>query len=768
MNEVRIIKFIDNILQYGIMFIAAVIPIYFPFLYETQNIFELNKVVLFRLLVEILLIFWIVKIVISKQFSLNIGRRNLLIIAFLFCAYIITIFFAVDRPTGFWGTYNRQAGLLTYLHYFALFLIFIDTVKSRHQAERIIASIVIGSFIVSLYGILEWFGLDYLSWYRFGVHSPFTRIMSTIGQPVFLGNYLVLTIFLAVYKFIKSKHFYHKMLLFVVFAFQLTALTFTYTRGAWIAFAAGAILLGIAGIRKIKSFNALKYILAAILTISIIFGFLIHQKNQGSFIAERLASIADTNFGSFAMRFKIWNISLQAILEKPFFGYGLDNQEYVLASHYEPSWNVLETINDFPDRAHNEILDTALTGGMVLVAADILLLLAVFSQMLRWFKNQKQDNLLFFIPLSIFSYQISLLSSFSVVETNIIFYILLAIIFLIARKPADHQDTQKQQKDIFSSKEEHRLEKFSLLSLLFVPLAIYLIFYNINSIRADIAYRSAIIASSDSETEKTIDKYEEAIFLNPYENRYKWFYMAYLSDSLKEITDATQKKTLIDFIDSIYDIEKINKSNYKEVFLKAQISGIKGKYNGDKAYIEASEKNFLELMKEYTFYPNLYKYWGNMYFDIEDYQKALVIYKIALTVIPDEDDPAINIPEYIQHKNDVNIFRNDINYKIASCYFMLKEYPLALDYTDKILKLNPYFNVYALRGKIFYQLHNTSGAIESYARAIKTGNDELENYISLAIIYKEIKDQLKYNEIISRGLEKFPDSQELTALKNEQ
>ncbi|MCK5061123.1 hypothetical protein KAR28_01075, partial [Candidatus Parcubacteria bacterium] len=145
----KIIKIIDRVIEGLIYLIVAMVPLYFAILYRDFSVFSLDKTVLFCVGVEIIFVFWILKILISKKFSFYAGKTSLVVLPFIIF-YIIACLVSIDPGVSFWGSYWRQQGLFVYLHYFMFFLVLISSIREKQKIIRIGRAIIFSSLLVSI------------------------------------------------------------------------------------------------------------------------------------------------------------------------------------------------------------------------------------------------------------------------------------------------------------------------------------------------------------------------------------------------------------------------------------------------------------------------------------------------------------------------------------------------------------------------------------------------------------------------------------------
>ncbi|NCS99937.1 hypothetical protein GW765_03070, partial [Candidatus Parcubacteria bacterium] len=69
----KIIKISDRLIEYSFLAIIFLIPIYFAFLQENYNIFDLNKLIIFRILLLVILLIYTAKIFLAGKVETRHG-----------------------------------------------------------------------------------------------------------------------------------------------------------------------------------------------------------------------------------------------------------------------------------------------------------------------------------------------------------------------------------------------------------------------------------------------------------------------------------------------------------------------------------------------------------------------------------------------------------------------------------------------------------------------------------------------------------------------
>jgi len=101
-------------------------------------------------------------------------------------------------PAESWnGSYDRAQGGLTTLAYLAIGLAILGYLRRIAQAERLGTAIALAGVAPAAYGWLQHFGADPLPWQQADLAL---RVPGTMGNPIFLGALLVMTIPFAAYR----------------------------------------------------------------------------------------------------------------------------------------------------------------------------------------------------------------------------------------------------------------------------------------------------------------------------------------------------------------------------------------------------------------------------------------------------------------------------------------------------------------------------------------------------------------------------------------
>jgi len=116
--------------------------------------------------------------------------RNSLVFLVLALAaiYALSSLFSIAPLLSWMGQYKRAQGTLTFCSYVVLFLVVAGELRTAAQLKRLQHAVILTSLPVAGYGILQYFGADFLPW-----SNPMgDRSSGSMGNPIFLGAYLIM------------------------------------------------------------------------------------------------------------------------------------------------------------------------------------------------------------------------------------------------------------------------------------------------------------------------------------------------------------------------------------------------------------------------------------------------------------------------------------------------------------------------------------------------------------------------------------------------
>jgi tetratricopeptide (TPR) repeat protein/O-antigen ligase len=165
-------------------------PLYFNIF--SSRIFEPDKIALLRSLALVAAGLVIFDRVILRVPGNRVELRNPVTwaVAALVGVYILSTALSVAPYVSLLGSYQRLQGVYSLLSYLVIGATILLYLREPGQVRRLAFFLITTSVPVSLYGILQHFGLDPVGWkgdVRF-------RVSSTLGNPIFLAAYLIFVV----------------------------------------------------------------------------------------------------------------------------------------------------------------------------------------------------------------------------------------------------------------------------------------------------------------------------------------------------------------------------------------------------------------------------------------------------------------------------------------------------------------------------------------------------------------------------------------------
>ena len=242
--------------------------------------------------------------------------KNFLYVAIFTYAFSIFIFW--DK--------NLLIGLLYLLRLIAYFyfLIYVwNFAKTKEDRSLLINSLLSLSIISSFFGWIQFFWFPSMApFFTFGWDEHLFRLVGTFLDPTFLGLIIVFGLLITMHRYIVIP----KKTDLAIILFLLISLAFTYSRGSYLAFFAGSLMLGI-------FHKKTKQLLLIILGLIVLVFFLPTSRNHSIELLRSFSAIA---------RVENYSETLRVFKTSPILGVGLNNmclarQKYIgiesFASH---------------------------------------------------------------------------------------------------------------------------------------------------------------------------------------------------------------------------------------------------------------------------------------------------------------------------------------------------------------------------------------------------------------------------------------------------
>lgn len=342
------------------IFITFVIPfvvpsnMFFPFI--------TGKNFMFRVIVEVIFALWV--ILALKDASYRPQKQSVLVSLAAFVGLMgISAIMGENAYKSFWSNFERMEGWITLIHLLA-YTVVLGTVFERKNWVVFLNSYIAVSLALSIYGFMQYSGV-------LKINQGSTRLDATLGNATYLAIFMLFNFFFALYLWVKAcnknkENWINYSIIYApIIIIQFTIIYLTATRGTMLGLLGGLILASVIILLFEKEDKILKNISTSILSIVLIILFtfpFIKNTNfvQNSPVLSRFASISINESKTQARGF-VWPMALKGFQEKPIFGWGQENFNYVFNKYYDPR---MYNHEQWFDRTHNVFLDWLVEGGV--------------------------------------------------------------------------------------------------------------------------------------------------------------------------------------------------------------------------------------------------------------------------------------------------------------------------------------------------------------------------------------------------------------------
>jgi len=306
----------------------------------------------------------------KSVFNSNYKTLTILTVLFVFQIVLVMLFSGANITAQFLGTYQRQTGALTYIS-LALLMLSASLVSDNDFIKRFIRITLIVGVILIVYGNFQYLGLEPFPYTNaYTANAPIGTFGNPNFQSAFMGMIAVLS-----FTMVLNKSYKNSIRAALVLA-GVTALIVVYetlSKQGFLNFIAGsgAVLILWLFMTKRKSLALAASGLGAVGAVFTFLGLI----NTGP-LADLLYK------GSLEARGMYWRAAIKMLLENPFFGVGMDrfgdfyyqtrSADYAAKGFF--SWT---------NSAHNVFLDIASSGGFMLLAIYLAILVLVVVSIIR-------------------------------------------------------------------------------------------------------------------------------------------------------------------------------------------------------------------------------------------------------------------------------------------------------------------------------------------------------------------------------------------------
>jgi len=510
-------KIFTRIIEYSFYALFIIVPLILtPYNYE---LFEFNKMLTVYALTAIITGSWLIKIIARKKIDFQPTPFDIPILLFL-ASQIISTLLSINTHTSIWGYYSRfHGGLISTICYILLYYAYTNNLINKKKPYLITLKclnvILTTALIVSLYAILEHFGIDKHIW----VQDVQNRVFSTLGQPNWLAAYLLVLIPISLVLFLQAKtkkHIAYYCLLITIF---YSALLFTKSRSGFLGFIIAYIFLwGLIFLKnKLKTFPWKKSLLITIylLLISLFIGtpytpsikqFSLPSAPDQKVVLSDLGPPTVPTGGSSSVNIRkvVWQGTVDIWKHYPIFGSGVETFAYSYYNFRPTAHNLLSEWDFLYNKAHNEFLNFLATTGAFGLASYCLIILWFAIWTVRKLLTAKRYLLIAGLLAGFLGLAVSNFFGFSVVPVALFFFLWPALALDLKQKPKTYHYLHLSNNQYF----------FITLTIILTG---YFVIQTINLWRADYFYNLGRNYIKSSQIPQGYQLLEKAVNISPSE-----------------------------------------------------------------------------------------------------------------------------------------------------------------------------------------------------------------------------------------------------------
>ena len=214
---------------------------------KSSELFELNKMVLVYTLTILIVAAWFLRSLLENRIRFKRTMLDIPLVLFLI-SQVVSTATSIDQTTSIFGYYGRfHGGLLSSFAYALLYWAYVSNMD-KQKTIKSIKFLLTTAMLVSIYAILQRFGIDDQYWSQ----DVKARVFSTLGQPNWLAAWIVslmplawTLILSAKYKVQSAKSQLINQRVFlgiVVSIIFFLNLLFTKSRSGFLGFAAASVV----------------------------------------------------------------------------------------------------------------------------------------------------------------------------------------------------------------------------------------------------------------------------------------------------------------------------------------------------------------------------------------------------------------------------------------------------------------------------------------------------------------------------------------------
>ncbi len=260
-------RYCEAVLEAGWLGSIVLVPLFFNV--YSARVFEPDKITLLRSIALVMIAAWLVRAVDEQEWKKPERTKAwwrfpmVLPAVILIFVYLLSSAFSITPTVSLFGSYQRLQGTYSTISYLVIFAMMLMHLRTKAQVDRLITTAIIVSVPISLYGLLQKYGLDPLPWGG----DVTTRVASNMGNAIFVAAYIIMVTPLTLYRIVESftsiltdeelswADVIRASIYIFIAAIHVLALLFSQSRGPLLGFLASAFTFILILLVRLRDMN---------------------------------------------------------------------------------------------------------------------------------------------------------------------------------------------------------------------------------------------------------------------------------------------------------------------------------------------------------------------------------------------------------------------------------------------------------------------------------------------------------------------------------
>ena len=634
---VTIIKFL--------IYAAAFVPLII--FSDYMSPFHFGKVVVFRSLVEIMAVFYLVLILKDHAYRPRPTRLFWAVTIFTL-AFGLTTLTSVSIYQSFWGTLERMGGWFSFIHFWAFFVIAGSIFRTNADWLKMLNLSLVVGLLSAFYGFLQ---KTKLAWVLGS--GGRTKIFGTIGNPALFAGYMIFSAFLALMMMARpqatksEKRFYFSVFLIDAFSVLLAGV-----RGSVLALVVGIVMFGILYAKYFGSKKAKRWTIVFLIMVIVSAGILYSLRNS-DFVKQNqyLARYSDISPTTYTVNTRLWawgagfdglNDSFKSLA----LGWGPENFNIPFSKHFNPNFYRGLGSETLFDRAHNQFIEVLVTMGLVGFASYLAIYFFTFRILnsLRSVNAGEQKEILALrigLTTTLVAYIIHNSFIFDTSANYLLFFVILGFVNYLGLNKIPNPRGQLAAQN-HGPKPNPGLRgqgsmAVAVVGIILMVAAVLLIYFtDIVPARANYTTTRAIVESWNNRHDAAVEKFKEAMAFDTFgkyeiRHRYGQYILEYAN---KRKIDSEIEGRLLLSVDNIKKNLVEFPNDYLPYLYIARAYVLLGKTDRQSPYNDLALEYALKAKEISPTFIRTYYEIAQSYLNKKDYQRAAESFKKAVELNP--------------------------------------------------------------------------------------------------------------------------------------